>query len=125
MRIKIIKSSDKINEILKKGTKINSGSFVLFYLPLPAEEGALQFAAIAGKRTFKRAVDRNFVKRRIRHLVRYFCCRLRRRSGTQILMYIEYTPVFCSVCSFHPAARSEFPKRSIEISNLIPNNGLA
>jgi ribonuclease P protein component len=70
MRIKIIKSSDKINEILKKGTKINSGSFVLFYLPLPAEEGALQFAAIAGKRTFKRAVDRNFVKRRIRHLVR-------------------------------------------------------
>ncbi|MCE2991850.1 MAG: ribonuclease P protein component [Candidatus Jidaibacter sp.] len=68
MRIEIIKSSDKINEILKKGTKINSRSFVLFYLPAEAE--VLQFAAIAGKKTFKRAVDRNFVKRRIRHLVR-------------------------------------------------------
>lgn len=68
MALKIIKSASQINNIFQKGTKIPSHSFVLFYLRSTEETAG--FAAIAPKKTFKHAVDRNFVKRRLRELCR-------------------------------------------------------
>ncbi len=65
--IRIVKSSAHIDRILKKGVKVYGNAFVLFYLPAPID--GIEFAAIAGKRVFKRAVDRNFAKRRIRELM--------------------------------------------------------
>lgn len=77
----VVKASADIDKILKKGTKVYSNAFVLFYLPIPRE--GLEFAAIAGKKVFKRAVDRNHAKRRIRELIRATCSHL---SGVQIAL---------------------------------------
>jgi ribonuclease P protein component len=73
MRIRIIKSSLQISRILKKGAKVHSRSFALFYIMNTEIHRDLEFAAIAGKSVFKRAVDRNFARRRIREFVRTTC----------------------------------------------------
>ncbi len=72
MRITIVKSGIQIDKILKKGAKVHSNTFVLFYI-MGSESGGVEFAAIAGKKVFKHAVDRNFARRRIRELIRATC----------------------------------------------------
>lgn len=68
MSLKIIKCSNQINRVLKQGNRIHSDSFSIFYLK--NQDNSCGFAPIAGKKIFKSAVSRNFIKRRIRALIR-------------------------------------------------------
>lgn len=71
MPVLTIKSSIEINEILKQGRKIHSTSYMIFYLTNNTTATATTtLAVLAGKKLFKRAVDRNFAKRRLRALAR-------------------------------------------------------
>ena len=66
MKPTVIKESSKISYIFKNGVKYESKYFMLFFM----QADQCEFAAIAPKKTFRKAVDRNFVKRRIRALAR-------------------------------------------------------
>lgn len=79
MKLKIIKSNTQINNLFQKGTKVGSPIFVFFYLPASQEDQG--FAVIAPKKVFKLAVDRNFVKRRLREL-----CRKHVKPGVQLVV---------------------------------------
>ena len=49
----------------------------------------------------------------------YFWWELLRRSSAQAITYIKYAQAFCSVCSLHFAAISEFGSKSMKLSVFI------
>ncbi|WP_456469839.1 ribonuclease P protein component [Caminibacter sp.] len=61
-------SSNEIKYLYKKGKKVYSKFFTFFFLP--SEE--LKIAAVVSKKISKKAVIRNKIKRRIKHLSRDF-----------------------------------------------------
>ena len=72
MKTHSIRSRNIFNETLKNGTKVLSSCMVVLYSKkstLPGEEAQLGLGIIASKKTFGKAVERNFVKRRIRAAV--------------------------------------------------------
>lgn len=60
---------DEIREILKKGRRIVLEGMVFLYTP-PKKTEKKRFAVIVSKKTLKKNVDRNRVRRIIRELVR-------------------------------------------------------
>jgi len=71
--------SEKLNNVNILAGLFGSGVFVskyplranLYFTPLPVEGVPAQVVFTASKRKFKRAVDRNFIKRRLRELYRH------------------------------------------------------
>ncbi len=59
-----------IKELFEKGSSIILHPFKVIYLPSPAESGHHQALFTAPSRQFKRAVDRNKIKRRAREAYR-------------------------------------------------------
>jgi ribonuclease P protein component len=73
MKTYSIRSRNLFNETLKNGTKVLTGSVIVLYIKKPVAEGEaaqLGIGIITSKKTFGKAVDRNFVKRRIRAAIR-------------------------------------------------------
>ena len=69
MKVHSIRSRNLFNETLKNGTKVITGSIIVLYTKKPVPEGEvaqLGLGIITSKKTFGKAVERNFVKRRIR-----------------------------------------------------------
>ncbi|MBL7740698.1 MAG: ribonuclease P protein component [Chitinophagaceae bacterium] len=66
-----LKSRKSIEQLFSEGKKINLAPFRIFYTcHLPANEAALLFGTGVSSKNFKRAVDRNRVKRLIREAYR-------------------------------------------------------
>lgn len=64
-------SKKKIDLLFEKGKTFKSFPFVLYYLESDFEENVpFQFVFSAPKRSFKRAHDRNYIKRLFREVVR-------------------------------------------------------
>ncbi len=73
MKTYSIRSRNLFNETLKNGTKVITGSVIVLYTKRPVQEGeTAQFGVgiITSKKTFGKAVERNFVKRRVRAAIR-------------------------------------------------------
>lgn len=65
-------SKKKIDLLFEKGNTFKSFPFVLYYLESDYEENVpFQFVFSAPKRSFKRAHDRNYIKRLFREVVRH------------------------------------------------------
>jgi ribonuclease P protein component len=65
-----LKSRKQIEELFLKGKNFSVFPLRVTYQFLPAEEGMIQVGVTAGKKYFKRAVDRNRIKRLIREAYR-------------------------------------------------------
>jgi ribonuclease P protein component len=65
-----LKKEKLIQELFTKGSSFNLYPFRVVYLPNPHEESFHQALFTAPARTFKRAVDRNKIKRRSREAYR-------------------------------------------------------
>ena len=67
-RVLRIRRPGAIRDLFDRGARCAGRYMVLWYLP--SEERGSRIAVIAGKRTFRRAVDRNRAKRRLREVFR-------------------------------------------------------
>lgn len=65
-----LKSKKKIEELFKKGSSFYLKSFSLRFIPAESDVSVHQVLISVPKRNFKRAVDRNLIKRRIREAYR-------------------------------------------------------
>lgn len=65
-----LKSRKKIEELFLNGKNFSAFPIRVTYQFLPAEETVIQVGVTAGKKHFKRAVDRNRIKRLIREAYR-------------------------------------------------------
>lgn len=65
-----LKSRKQIEELFSKGKNFSVFPLRVTYQFLPAEESMVQVGVTAGKKYFKRAVDRNRIKRFIREAYR-------------------------------------------------------
>lgn len=62
----IIKKADEFNNIIKNGTMIKGKNVVLYYLP--SEDNKMYYGIAAGKK-LGNAVNRNYLKRKIRMII--------------------------------------------------------
>lgn len=53
--------------LTKQGRTVKTENFLVRFLPKPS--GGLGFAVKATKKNFKKSIDRNYAKRRLRHLI--------------------------------------------------------
>lgn len=102
-----LKSRKRIEELFSGGKKFNTGPFRVFYILNSAAKSSLQLGVGVSTRNFKKAVDRNRVKRLTRE-----CWRLQKNilvdsvagRGLQLDVFIIYTaktiPVFGETSAF-------------------------
>jgi ribonuclease P protein component len=89
-----LKSRKQIDALFTSGKKLNVAPFRVYYSVLPAAETPLRFGIGVSSKVFKKAVDRNRVKRLARE-----CWRLQkssladicRQQQVGILLFIVYT----------------------------------
>jgi len=87
-----IKSRKKLEELFQRGQQLQVGSYRIYWLSSP--ETGLQVGVSAGKRHFKRAVDRNRIKRLIREAWRLQKNHLRtwlQNNEKGLVVFIIYT----------------------------------
>ncbi len=80
--------------MFKEGKKFSTGSLRVFFMEPDAKSAQLQFGAGAGTKTFKKAVDRNRVKRLIRETWRLQKLPLQdllRQHNKGLIVFIIYT----------------------------------
>lgn len=65
-----LKSRKQIDHLFAKGKTVSAPPVRAIYLFTPAESGSLQAGVTASKKAFKKAVDRNRVKRLLREAYR-------------------------------------------------------
>ena len=65
-----LKSRNVIEKLFSEGRKFNTGFFRVTYMHMPATSFPLQFGLGVSAKNFKRAVDRNRIKRLIREAYR-------------------------------------------------------
>ena len=58
-----LKSRKSIERLFKQGLKFNAGAFRVFHLGDTISKGSIQFGVGVGNKNFKKAVDRNRIKR--------------------------------------------------------------
>jgi len=61
-----LKSRKQLEQLFAEGKKITVAPFRISYLILPSEKPSLQFGVGVSNKNFKRAVDRNRIKRLVR-----------------------------------------------------------
>jgi ribonuclease P protein component len=96
-----LKSRKAIEQLFSEGKKFSVSPYRVFYLLAAAESPAIRFGAAVSSRNFKRAVDRNRVKRVTREAYRLQKLSLQKAvldSGFQLHLFFVYTskelPVF-------------------------------
>jgi ribonuclease P protein component len=98
-----LKSRKKIEELFLNGKSFSGFPLRVTYQFLPAEETIVQVGVTAGKKYFKKAVDRNRIKRLIREAYRLQKNELietlkqKRQSGFLFFMYTDKTIASFSV----------------------------
>ena len=85
MKLLKLKSQQAFSEVFAKGAKRVHTCFVLYRLDVAGAD-SVHIGVIASKKQFKRAVDRNFAKRRLRALARDYCLQSGLASGVHIIM---------------------------------------
>ncbi|MEY3432509.1 MAG: hypothetical protein RL131_445 [Bacteroidota bacterium] len=65
-----LKSYIRIRELFEKGEKFRAGSFLVYFISREVNSPELQMGVSVGSRYFKKAVDRNLLKRRTREAYR-------------------------------------------------------
>jgi ribonuclease P protein component len=65
-----LKSYTKIRDLFERGEKTRIGCFLMYFLVKDSTPSELQMGVSVGSRYFKKAVDRNLLKRRIREAYR-------------------------------------------------------
>lgn len=86
-----LKSRKAIDALFEKGNSFTVSPFRVVYLITPA--GGLQFAVGVSSKNFKKAVDRNTIKRKIREAYRLQKLRLQdllRSQGKGITVFFTY-----------------------------------
>tara|TARA_B100000287_G_scaffold420571_1_gene460111 strand:+ start:144 stop:488 length:345 start_codon:yes stop_codon:yes gene_type:complete len=70
MKIKIVAlKKDEDFKTLLKGQKISNKYFIMFFKKLKKNSNNLNLSIVAKKKTFPKAIDRNFCKRRIKNVI--------------------------------------------------------
>lgn len=87
-----------IEELFAKGSSFRLQSFVIKYLIVPKSVGLNQILISVPKRKFKRAVDRNLIKRRIRESYRLNKSILSSQESDYIIGFIYLSK---SILTFH------------------------
>ncbi|MGL4589255.1 MAG: ribonuclease P protein component [Mycoplasmatales bacterium] len=64
----ILKKNTEFNMIIEQGKQVRNQYFIIYFLPCPYTQD-LKFGVTVGKKNAN-AVNRNFHKRRIRHIIR-------------------------------------------------------
>jgi ribonuclease P protein component len=80
-----LKKRKAIEQLFQSGKSFSTYPFRIYYLLLPrvgSEEHLLQFGVAVSKRYFKKAVDRNRIKRQIREVYRVEKLPLKQRLET-------------------------------------------
>ena len=85
-----LKSRKRIDELFEKGQRFNAGPFRIFYLMQAGTKPSLKCGAGASSKNFKRAVDRNRIKRLIRECWRVEKYKLKGQPY-EIDLFIIYT----------------------------------
>lgn len=89
-----------IDKLFREGTSFFTHPFKIYWLITPVDSGSpAQVLIIVGKRSFKRAVDRNKVKRQIREIYR------REKPGFQ--EFLKANNQQCLLCIIYTS--SNFP----------------
>ena len=92
-----LKSRKQIEELFLKGKNFSVFPLRVTYRFLPAEETTVQVGVTAGKKYFKRAVDRNRIKRLIREAYRLQkheltdSMKVRQQKGFLFFVYTDKT----------------------------------
>lgn len=89
-----LKSRKLTEQLFREGKKFSQGNIRLFYLLNKNEQPALLFATGASSKSFKRAVDRNRIKRLIREsyrLQKNLLWEKTTEQGKQLILFFLYT----------------------------------
>lgn len=89
-----LKSKKLLDEIFKSGTRINQPPLRFIYATLRAADMPLQFGVGVSSKNFRKAVERNRVKRLIREAYRLQKLPLQSNlvaAGKQVILFIIYT----------------------------------
>ncbi|MDE3247073.1 MAG: ribonuclease P protein component [Bacteroidota bacterium] len=89
-----LKSRKQIGELFAKGIAFNQSPYRVLYLLSAKHNASLQCGVAVSKRSFKRAVDRNRVKRLTREAWRLQKTSLEKaldQSGLQLSVFLIYT----------------------------------
>ena len=89
-----LKSRKQIEELFAKGQKFSSGFFRIHFLIDESAGSALQFGIAVSTKNFKKAVDRNKIKRLSREAWRLHKNELKEKlsaSGKQMNVFLIYT----------------------------------
>src|SRR5437868_498700 len=83
-----IRSRNLFNDTLKNGTKVLTSGLIVLYTKPNLAEGevvGMHFGIIASKKTFPKAIERNFIKRRIRAAFRQIALNLPNSTNINII----------------------------------------
>lgn len=89
-----LKSRKQIEGLFAKGLAFNQSPYRVLYLFSPKQDGTLQCGVAVSKRSFKKAVDRNRVKRLTREAWRLQKAPLEKavaQSGLALAVFLIYT----------------------------------
>lgn len=87
----ILSKKSDIDLLFSKGIRIRNASFVFLYMPINTLETPFKVLISVPKRNIKKAVERNYIKRCIREVI---------RSNKEILLTIdskEYTGIHLAI----------------------------
>ncbi len=105
MKFCTIKSRQSFSEIMKNGEKITTGVAILLYKKeyKAVSDSACSFfnvGIIASKKVFKKAVSRNFVKRRMRAAIREITLSVSAHKTINLVCIMRARAEYCKYNSF-------------------------
>jgi len=100
-------SKGKFDRFFRIGKRYHSDNFTLIYLPF----GSIKSAVVVGKKVFKKAVDRNLLRRRVYSVLREV---LTKQVGTGVYLILTKPT----------AAALDFASIKAEIEGLVKSIGI-